>query len=388
MNKHIAYVLNADWFFLSHRLPLARRVCELGGHVTVMAPETGYGNDIRREGMEFIPVPVSRKGQNPVEDWELMRRLRRLYELVRPDLIHHLTIKPIIYGTLAAKASPHIPVVNGVTGLGYVFQGTVERKPLEMAVTTLYRRAFKHPRVKAIFQNAEDREEFERRGLASPRQTALVRSSGVDVVEHAHLPEPSGPEEPVILMAARMLRSKGVEVFLEAARLARLNGTPGRWVLAGPVDSGNPDSMTADELERASREDNVEWIGMRTDMVEQIRRSAVVVLPTMYREGVPKVLLEAAATGRPVIGTEAPGVRDIVIDGFNGVRIRAGCPESLESAVARLAWDARLREQMGGNGRRLVESSFRSETIVEETLAIYRAMLEAPGVRLEEKGAA
>ena len=374
MSQHICYVLNTDWFFLSHRVPLAAAARDAGARVTVIAPDTGNADRIRALGFDFKPIRMSRSGTNPLEDRRLLLDLAALYERLQPDLVHHFTIKPVIYGTLAAKRAGDVRVVNGITGLGHAFDPGLKRLPLRTLVTMLYRQAGKHPDMRMVFQNSIDRDEFLTRGIVDASRAALIRSSGVPLDEFPYHPNPAS-ETPIVLLAARMLRSKGVGAFIEAAQRHRQRGGRAQWVLAGPPDRDNPSSLSQDELEQATREGAVRWLGNVSDMPSLMQRATVVTLPSQYREGVPRVLLEAAATGRPLVGTSVPGVRDIVIHGRTGLQVPTADPGALLSAVETLLADPCLRTRMGQAGRSLVEDTFSVDQVVSETLAVYDALL-------------
>lgn len=369
----ILFVVNDPAFFLSHRLPLAREARARGYDVHVATPEGESVAQILEEGVSFHPIPLSKHGTDILQELRTMGALFHLFRLLRPDLTHLVTIKPVLYGGVMARLAKVPETVGAITGLGYLFVGaglkvSILRRLAEFA----YRIALGHPSQRAIFQNADDRAYFVERKLISEDRAALIRGSGVDMNLFSPSPEPPGA--PIVLMAGRMLREKGVVDFVEAARRLRRSGVGARFVLAGESVPWNRSSVPPEQLARWHEEGVVEYWGRKDDMPDVFARSALVCLPS-YGEGVPKCLIEAAACGRPVVTTDTPGCREIVRDGVNGLLVPARDPESLAGALARLLEDPGLRLEMGGAGRELVESEFSVKKVVEETFSLYDRMV-------------
>lgn len=372
----VLIVVNQDWFFLSHRLTLAQALRAAGAEVVVVAGDSGKASAIRAQGFEFVPMPIARKGLNPFGELQTLRFLRRTYARLKPDLVHHVTIKPVLYGSIAARLVGGIAVVNAISGLGYVFSsGDLRARVLRPLLRTLYRLALRQPRSRTVFQNPDDLNDFVRMGLVKGGQAVLIRGSGVDVSAFHPTPEPTG--RPVVLLASRMLWDKGVREFVEAARLVRAEDETPRFVLAGEPDFGNPGAIDTAQMEAWSREGAVEWWGQRDDMPAVLGQASMVVLPTAYGEGVPKILLEAAACGRPIIATDVPGCREIVRHGVNGMLVALGNGPQLVEAVKALLASRELREQFGRAGREIVLAEFSEERVVAQTLAVYRDLLGA-----------
>jgi glycosyltransferase involved in cell wall biosynthesis len=367
----LLFVVNVDWFFLSHRLPIARAAAEAGYDVTVAAADTGQAGRIRAAGLRFVPLELSRKGIGPVSEARALARLVSLYRRERPDIVHHVTIKPVLYGSLAARAAGVPVVINAVSGLGYAFTGE-GRRTLRAVVQSLYRAGLSNPRAHTIFQNPDDMELFVSRRLLRAPQAVLIRGAGVDCAEFRVRPEPAGP--PIVLLPARMLWDKGVGAFVEAARLLRARAVPARFVLVGDSDPGNPTAVPVSTLEAWVREGVVEWWGARDDMPDVLSQAAIVVLPSR-REGLPKVLLEAAACGRAIVATDVPGCREAVLHGRTGLLVDYGDSAALAEAIAQLAAEPALRTKYGRAGRALAEREFAVERVVSETLALYRRVL-------------
>ena len=368
-------VVNQDWFFLSHRLPVAFGARDAGADVRVMAGDTGKGEAIRAAGFEFLPLPIHRGLVRPWQEWRTLRFLRWIYQRIQPDLVHHVTLKPVIYGSFAARSLPNVAVVNAISGLGYVFTSTrAYARALRPVVRLMLRRALANPRAATILQNPEDLDDLVRmRVLNGGANARVIRGSGVDCERFAPTPEPTGP--PVVLLAGRMLWGKGIQVFADAARLLRQSGVAARFVLVGEPDPGNPEAITTEQLAAWAREGAVEWWGQRSDMPAVMAQASIVVLPTTYGEGVPKVLLEAAAAGRPIVATDLRGCREIVRDGVNGALVAPGDALALSQAVGTLLASADLRGRYGAEGRRLALREFREDRVVGETLDVYRDLL-------------
>lgn len=370
----VAIVVNQDWFFLSHRLPVARAVRDAGANVTVVAGDTGKGSAIRVDGFEFIPLPISRRRLNPLAEVRTLRFLKRTYERLKPDLVHHVTIKPVLYGSIAARLVGGIAVVNAVSGLGYAFTSRDARaRALRPFLRVLYHLALSHSRSRTIFQNPEDLSDLVSMGVVRKERAVLIRGSGVDCAKFRPVREPEGP--PMALLASRMLWDKGVKEFVEAARLLRAEGQIARFVLAGQSDYGNPNAIPVAQLEAWSREGVVEWWGRRDDMPAVLSQASVIVLPTTYGEGVPKILLEAAAAGRPIIATDVRGCREIVRPGVNGILVSPNDLPALVKAIKTLLKSPTLRRQFGCAGREIALAGFAEENVVCQTLEVYRDLL-------------
>ena len=369
---HLMFVVNTDWFFLSHRLPLAQEAVRRGWRVTLAAPDTGRGDEVREHGLEMVDLPLSRSGTNPVRELGAVRHLAGLYRQLRPNLIHHVTPKPVVYGSLAARAVPRIPVVNAVSGLGYAFIGKAWWHPLPWAVRRLYALALGRSRSTAIFQNDDDLHHLAGAGLVDGDRAVLIRGSGVDVERFAATAEPEGV--PVVVLPARLLRDKGVAEFVEAARALHRRGVEARFVLVGTLDPGNPAGVDRETVEGWVASGAVEWWGYREDMPEVYRQATVVALPS-YREGLPKALLEAGASARTLVTTDVPGCRDVVTDAQTGLLVPARDAGALADAIARALRDPALRERLRTNARANVAAHHAVEHIVAAHFALYERLI-------------
>jgi glycosyltransferase involved in cell wall biosynthesis len=373
----LLFVVNEPDFFLSHRLPLALAARDSGYEVHI-ATRAGAGvARLRSLGFPHHVVPLSRSGKNiVVELWSLWYLLRLMSRL-RPDVVHLVTIKPVLYGGIAARLAGISAVVAAVSGLGFVFSSTGRRAQLlRKVVLPLYRLALKHPRLRVIFQNPADRAALVDRDIVPLEQTVLLAGSGVDLSEYGYEPEPAGA--PVVVMASRLLKDKGVDEFVRAAARLRKPGVNTRFVLAGERDPGNPQSVSEDEVAGWRASGAVEVLGYCSDIASLFKASHVVVLPSYYGEGLPKVLVEAAACGRAVVTTDFPGCRDSIEPGVTGLLIPTRDVAALSIAINRLLVDPVLRQTMGRAGRRLAEARYGIDRIVAAHLEIYAAVLAEP----------
>ena len=369
----LLYLVTEDWYFCSHRLPVARAARDAGAEVVVATRVTAHGEAIRAEGFRLVPLAWRRGSHTPLAELRAIVDIVSLYRRERPDLVHHVALKPVIYGSLAAASAGVPHVVNALTGLGALFIGSSARTRLLGALArAVLRPLLNRPGGRVILQNADDRLLLEERGLLRHTLVALIRGSGVDVNRFAPTPEPDSP--PVAVLAARMLRDKGVDEFVDAARLLKARGVAVRMQLAGPTDPDNPAAIDEKVLRGWQTEGVVEWLGPVADMPALWATSHIAVLPS-YREGLPKALLEAAASGRPMVATDVPGCREIVRADETGLLIPPRDAAALADAIARLAGDAALRRRLGARARLVAETEFAEAVVVRETLALYRELL-------------
>jgi len=370
----ILIVVNVEWYFWSHRLSLAKALKECGFDVIIAAAiERGYQQAIEKEGFRFIPLHLQRRSSNPWHEMASLFELFRLYRTERPDLVHHITIKPVLYGSLAAKAARVPAVINTIPGLGYLFLQTGPwGSILRCCVSAAYRFALSGKHVQVIVQNPDDLRMFVSKKLIPRERINMIRGSGVNIHEFVLSSEPTGP--PIVLLASRLLWDKGVGELVEASRRLKQHGVECRVVIVGEPDPENPNSIPVETLKAWHAEGVVEWWGLRNDMPTVLALASIVVLPS-YREGVPKILLEAAAAGRPIITTDAPGCREIVRDGRNGLLVPPRDPVALANAIQTLISNPTLRKEMGVRSREIAVAEFSEERVIRETLDVYRKVL-------------
>lgn len=368
----LLYVVTEDWYFVSHRLGLAVAMREAGFEVAVA---TRAGADVARiagQGIAVHEVPFSRRLGNPLADVAAVRALRRAVRAFAPTLVHAVAMKPVLLAPLALPAG--MPVVNALTGLGYVFASHDTRaRMLRPLVRAGLRHALSRPGAWTLLQNADDAALLDAGGLLPAGRQAIIRGSGVDTA-HCRPPASPAPGPPRVLLVARMLRDKGVVEFVEAARRLRAAGCPARFVLVGDTDADNPAAIPRAELARWQAEGAVEWLGRRDDVAALYRGAHVACLPSR-REGLPKALLEAAASGLPLVATDVPGCRELVRDGDTGLLVPPGDVPALAAAIGRLVDDPALARRLGAGARRMVDEEFSMARVAGETLALYRRML-------------
>jgi glycosyltransferase involved in cell wall biosynthesis len=371
--RKILYVVNDAPFFLSHRLPLALAAKAAGYHVHVATPDSPSATAIQKHGLQFHAIPLHRSSTRIWKELASLQALMMLYRGLLPDLIHHVTIKPVLYGGLAARLTRIPAVVHAVPGLGHVFvERGLRASLLRAAVKRLYRLAFAHGNAKVILQNPDDQALLERMRVIGSGESLLIRGSGVDMQAFAPRPEPD--TIPTVILAARMLWAKGVGEFVDAARLLREQQVEARFVLVGESDPGNPSAVPVWQLEQWHDSGVVEWMGTCDDMPRIFAEAHMVCLPS-YREGLPKVLIEAAACGRPIVTTDTPGCREVVRHEENGLLVPPRDAVALAAALRRLILSPALRAFLGKRGREIAVAEFGLEKVVEETLAVYRELL-------------
>jgi glycosyltransferase involved in cell wall biosynthesis len=356
---------NTDWYLYNYRLPLARALRARGDEVILLSPPGRYAELLEKEGFHWLPFPFERKGMNPFAELMTISRLAGVFRHEKPSLVHFFTIKPVLYGSIAARLSGVPRIVNAITGLGYVFADASSF--LRMIVKILYRLSLLNTSV--IFQNPDDLNVFVQNRLISVNQAYLIPGSGVDVDVFRSSTEPGG--EPVVMLAGRLLRSKGVPEFVNAARQIRADGLSAKFVIVGEPYLDNPDSIQVQELISWEKEGVIETWGWHDDMAEIISKTSIVCLPTTYKEGLPRLLLEAGACGRPVIATDIPGCRMVVRAGENGLIVPPGDLAALVIALKTLIQNPGLRQKMGARGRRIVEQEFSVNRVISRTLDVY-----------------
>jgi glycosyltransferase involved in cell wall biosynthesis len=371
----ILFVAAEAKFFVTHRLPLALAARERGYDVHIATPRGPFLDVILGHELPWHEIVV-RRGTRLIQEVRSIPNLVGLYRRVRPDLAHHVAVKAMLYGTVAARLTGVPAVVNALTGLGYAFDERRARSLVGRGITLAYGSLLRHPRMRFIFQNTEDRDVFVRHGWCADAAAVLIRGSGVDpdvFAPAAHPPNGS----PLVVFAARLLVSKGVAEFVEAARRVKAAGIEARFVIVGESDFDNPESITPGQLNEWGREGAVEVWGWHDDMSNLLRGASLVVLPTYYGEGVPKVLIEAAACGLPIVTTDTPGCRDIVVNGRTGLLVPPRDAHALSAALVELLGDPARRREMGERARTRMVAEFSLERVVESTMAVYRELLGA-----------
>lgn len=370
----ILFVVTEDWYFISHRLPMARAARENGFDVHVATRIDRHASAIEAEGFTLHPLTWQRRSLSPLSALASMRALRKLYSELRPDIVHQIALKPTLFGSLASLRLHGIATVNSVAGLGYVFTSDdwlarILRVPFRWAFGVLLNRGM----TQTIVQNPDDRDMLEACGVR-PEHIQMIRGSGVDVDVLHPAPEPDG--EIRVTFVGRMLEAKGVRALVAAHELLAKRGVRIILSLAGTPDPANKQSLTAEELEAWSQRPGIEYLGHVSNIGAIWARSHIAALPS-HREGLPKSLLEAASCGRPIVATDVPGCREVAVDDLNALLVPVDDAHALAAALERLARDAELRKRLGAAGRRLVEEQFSAARIGEETVKVYNELLNS-----------
>lgn len=360
--------------FLMYRMGLARKVQEAGFEVHVaLPPEPGMEN-VSREGIIGHPIFMRRLSTGAFDELRCFISLLRLYHRLRPTLVHHMCLKTVLYGGIAARVVGVPAVVSTLYGLGYLFSThTVKTYVLRSIVMVGLRFAFGHKNHRIIVQNSADRDWLLERYNLPGEVAVLISGSGVDL--SLFKPEPEPDEPPVVLLVSRLLWTKGVSEFVTAARAVRARKILARFVLIGAPDHGHPSAIPVGTIEDWCDTGDVEWLGFRQDLPALIAHSHIVCLPTSYGEGVPRILQEAAASGRPVVATDTPGCREIVGHDQSGLLVPVGDVEALVGAFLQLIENAPLRAAMGNCGREIAVTKFSQEQVIDENLVVYCSLL-------------
>ena len=368
----IALVTHHDWFFISHRLPIALEALKEGHEVYLLAIDTGRRKEVEKLGIGFIPIPLNPTGKNPLEELRTFAALRNIYRKIQPDVIHHITMKVSLLGCIAAKSLKIKKVVNAISGFGYAF--TDGRKGwLQKAIALEMNWAFKSDHFHFILQNPYDLAQLESKQFVPEKNIHLIKGSGVDLQKFAFR-KPEQKERLTLLFPARILGDKGIRELIKAMMEVRLRiEKRAKLILAGDCTATNPTAIHENELKNMLVEDYIEWIGFRQDMASIYQESDIVVLPS-YREGLPKALIEACATGRPIITTDVPGCRDCVINGYNGLLVKAKDVGSLAEAIVRMVDNEKMRLTFGQHSRELAEKEFGIDGVVKKHLQIYEQL--------------
>jgi lipopolysaccharide/colanic/teichoic acid biosynthesis glycosyltransferase len=369
----LLFVDNSVDTFYSYRMPLAIAAREAGFDIHVATPPGRCESIIRDAGFTFHPLPMTRSGMG-IGEFACVIHLYSLYRRIKPDLVHHLRLKPVLYGGLAAYAARVPAEVSMPTGLGHVFTAQT-RKALILRLVTLAgcSVAFRHKNLRVIFQNPDDLAVFVKSKVLRKDKSVLIRGSGVDISQFVLTPEPVG--SPVVMLVGRMLRDKGVLEFVEVAKTFKARGSDARFVLVGNSDPGNPTAVPAADLQAWHDAGVVEWWGYREDMRQVLEQANIVCLPS-YREGVPKVLIEAAAAGRVIVTTDVPGCREVVRHGQNGLLVPPRDSKGLTEAIDFLLASPDARARMSRRGRHAAVANFSLDRVIAETIETYHDVLD------------
>ena len=365
-------VVNVDKFFLSHRKEIALAAKNAGYDVTVVTHFTGRQDEIAALGLRVIDLPENPTGMNPRDEWRTLRFLRCLYAREKPDVIHHVGLKPILWGTLAARLTGRRNVVNAVSGTGFLFSPEKRDSFVSRAVRALLW-CVNAPTFRYIFQNQDDRREFERVGISKPTQAVMIKGSGVDLQKYAYVPESNKDNSRIkVVFTGRMIEAKGVLVLIKAANLLKEKYRDKiQFLLCGDLDK-NPTAFSREQIESFCDGDYIQWLGFQSDIYSVLKQCHIMAFPSFYMEGLPKSVIDAEAAGLPVITTDWVGCRDTVQDGYNGFLVPPHDATSVAEKIALLTDNPELRRTIGKNARAYAEANFSIDEVERLHLEIYK----------------
>jgi len=371
----ILLIVNVPSFFLSHRLAVAQAAKEKGFDVHIASANGSDVEKIQRLGFTHHTIPFTRSGKNPFVELKALFGLARLFIRLKPDLVHLVTIKPVLYGGFLSRLLNIRAVVAAISGLGSVFTDDGAGKFLRFLVLRMYQASLRGENIRVIFQNPDDEKKLLSAGVVLKKNSRLIKGSGVDLAVYPAINELSNDRIKVV-MASRLLREKGTHVFVGAAKILLSRSISAEFILVGEPDPGNPSSISIQEFEDWRGGEIVNMMGFRKDIAQIFSQSHIIVLPSYYGEGLPKVLIEAAACGRPVVTTDHPGCRDAIVAGVTGLLVPVKDAVALADAIELLVKDAERRQAMGKAARIFAEQNFSIEHVVYQHLSIYKELLQ------------
>lgn len=375
------FFANTDWYLYNFRLSTALRLKAEGAEVTMLSPPGEFGARFEQHGIRWLTLPMDRASLNPLRETLTLRRLVEVLKAEQPDLLHNFTVKCAVYGAMAAQMARIPAVVNAVAGMGYVFSSdSLQARALRPLVSALMRATLGRGHSRVILQNPDDAEAMASSRLVPPQKIRLIRSSGVNLERFQPVVRRAQDGAPLrVLLAARLLWEKGLREFVEAAALLKGQGRNIEFLIAGTPDPGNPRSVTAAEARAWHELGVVNWLGHVDDMPSLLRSADAMVLPSYYREGVPKSLIEGAACGLAIVTTDLPGCREVVArDGIDGLHVEPRSAQSLAAVLARLDDDRALLRKLGDNARERALLHFDERMVIEKTLEVYGELLPMP----------
>lgn len=377
---------NTDWYLYNFRLPLAKAIRDRGLDVVMVSPPGDYGERLLKEGFRWLPLPMERQSLNPLRELIVISELVRIYRRERPDIVHHFTLKCVIYGALSARIAKVSRIINAVAGLGFVFTNQGWKAQLIKPLLKLVLRAvLRGNGSRLIVQNPDDGRLFVLNRLVDANDVRLIRGSGVDTARFTPNSITNPNKHIRVLMATRLLWDKGVQEYVAAARILKKEGLDIEFLLAGASDEGNPDAIHAGQVLAWQAEGVIKALGHVEDMHVLLSDMDMVVLPSNYGEGVPRILIEAAACGLPIVTTDVPGCRESVVHGINGLLVPPRDAESLAKAIKQLFIEPQTRRDMGRASREIAVREFDERLVIGNTLAVYAELLNDGSKAFDEK---
>ena len=377
MSKKLLFNITEDWFFCSHFLDRALAAKKAGYSIFVLSKMSNKKDIFDNYGMNFISAPFKRKSTNPFYEFYILIRIILIYKRVRPDIVHHVAAKPIIYGSIAAIICRIKSVINAPVGMGYAFTSDdIKAKVLRPLIKILFKFFIDshngiNKRNKIIFENKEDLKYFIKLGAVDPKNACIIQGAGVKIKQN-YKPRES-KEIPTIALVARMLKDKGINEFVEAARIVNREKIFGNFLLVGDIDPGNPSSLKRQTLAKWNEDKVIKWVGWIENVGEILKKTDILCLPS-YREGLPKALIEGAAYGLPIVTTNTIGCKDVVEDGVNGFLVPIKNVEQLSKRIFELIQNKDLRNKMGMESFKIASNKFSSKIINTQTLNVYNEM--------------
>ncbi len=374
-NLKIFIVLNDLPFFITHRLPLALEAKKNGLEVHVLAPYHKKSLEIINEyNIQFHSIPLKRGGKNLFLELKLFISIWRLISKNKPNLIHFVSMKPVLYGGIIARLLNIQGTVNAITGLGFLFvTSNFLNKIIRKFVLLIYKFSLNHKNSISIFQNSDDLELFIDRNLVDRTKTVMIKGCGVDV--DVFTPINKFVDNRIIMFPARIIGDKGANEFFDAAKILKNEGIIARFVIVGRTDPDNPTNIDEIKIKKLIEENIIEWWGFSENMSETLSKATIICLPS-YREGLPKVLIEAAALEKPIVTTDVPGCREIVINERNGLLVPVRDSKNLSLALKKLIENKDMQKEMGIEGRKLVVKNFTSKDFIFRSMNVYETILK------------
>lgn len=367
----IIFFSNTSWYLFNFRLSFLKKLQKEGHEISLVAPEDPFSCKLQESGFKFIPIKLNRSAMNPIGELRVLYSLYRIYREEKPDLVHHYTVKCVLYGSIVGSLHHVKAIVNSITGLGHVFlSNSLSMRVVRFFLIQLYRFFANKKNIAFLFQNSEDQKLFAQLGIVSEKKSYLVRGSGVDTKKFQPT-ENLQNNKITLLFASRLLKEKGLLELMEALRILKNQNISFEFLVAGFLDKGNPSFISEDELNSWVKEGLISYLGALEQIEQELARADIVVLPS-WREGLPKILIEAGAAGKAIVATDVPGCRDVVEDKISGLLVPLKNPIALATAMNQLISDSKLRERLGMAARKKVLEEFDQELVHEKTIQIYK----------------
>lgn len=371
--RKLFLIINNDKFFLSHRKPIALAAMNNGYDVTIVTSFTGRENEILELGLKVVNLPMNTTGMNPKEEYQTYKFLRTLYKKEKPDVIHHVGLKPILWGTIAARQTGMKHVVNAVSGTGFLFSPDKKNSIVSKGICKVLK-LFSSKKYKYIFQNTDDEKEFFNAGIIKHEQVTFIKGSGVDLNDFKYVPESEKDNSSIrCIFTGRMVADKGILTIFEAAKLLK-DGYSEKiefW-LCGDLDA-NPKALKKEDIVAECDGNYIQWLGFQKNIKEKLSQCHIMIFPSYYMEGLPKSVIDAEAVGLPIITTDWVGCRDTVIDGENGFLIPIKDSSILAEKIKKLVDNPELRQEMGLKSRNYAEMYFSIDNVVNKHLELYNS---------------